>query len=188
MASLIIISGPPCSGKTTLGGHLAEALGLPFIYKDGIKERLFNQLGWSDLKWSRQLSLASYDLLYYFAGALLRVSGSLVIEANFRPETETSRFLELKSIVDYQPIQVLCYTDGKKLLERFRARAASPDRHPGHLDLLNEPNLLPTLLSGRHSPLEIGGPVFEIDTTDFDAIDYGKLLALINEAMGRRMK
>jgi shikimate kinase len=35
---LIIVTGAPAAGKTTVGRRLAEAFGLPFIYKDGIKE------------------------------------------------------------------------------------------------------------------------------------------------------
>ena len=38
---LIIISGPPGAGKTTLGNHISAELHLPFIHKDGIKETLF---------------------------------------------------------------------------------------------------------------------------------------------------
>ncbi len=37
---LIIVTGPPCSGKITLGRRLAQELQLPFLYKDGIKEPL----------------------------------------------------------------------------------------------------------------------------------------------------
>jgi 2-phosphoglycerate kinase len=50
---LVIITGPPAAGKTTLGRQLAGALSLPFIHKDGIKEILFDVLGWRDRAWSR---------------------------------------------------------------------------------------------------------------------------------------
>lgn len=181
--ALIIISGPPCSGKTTLGQRLAADLLLPFIYKDGIKERLFDRLGIGDLAWSSQLSLASYDLLFYFMEALLRAGQPLVVEANFRPEREAASFRELQTRVDFSPLQVLCRTDGQVLLERFRRRAVAGARHPGHLDLENESNLLPVLQSGRHAPLPITGAIFEVDTTDFNAIDYASLCtALKNQA------
>ena len=45
---LIIINGAPCTGKTTLGRKLAKQLRLPFLSKDGIKEVLFDTLGWED--------------------------------------------------------------------------------------------------------------------------------------------
>jgi predicted kinase len=182
---MIIVSGPPCSGKTTLARHLADRLNLPFIYKDGIKERLFDRLGTGGLEWSSLLSLASYDLLYYFIESQLKAGASLVVEANFRPERETRRFLELNERYAFLPFQIQCHTEGQVLLERFRRRAASGERHPGHLDHLNEPNLLEILQAGRHAPLDIGGQIFEIDTTDFDAIDYEGLLAAIADLADR---
>jgi predicted kinase len=45
---LIVITGLPGTGKTTLGRKLAEELALPFISKDDIKELLFDGLGWED--------------------------------------------------------------------------------------------------------------------------------------------
>jgi predicted kinase len=182
---LIIVSGPPCSGKTTLARRLAGRLNLPFIYKDGIKELLFNRLGTGDLEWSSLLSLASYDLLYYFAEAQLKAGRSLVVEANFRPEKETAKFLALKEKYEFIPFQIQCHTEGQVLLERFRRRAESSERHPGHLDRSNEPNLQAILLGGRHEPLDIGGSVFEIDTTDFDAIDYEGLFAAFADLRSR---
>ena len=41
---IVLVSGAPGSGKTTLGQPLAAALGMPFISKDAIKERLFDSL------------------------------------------------------------------------------------------------------------------------------------------------
>ena len=63
----IIVTGAPCTGKTSIALYLAEKFQLPVVYKDGIKERLFDRLGWkTDRQWSKLLSLASYDLLYYY--------------------------------------------------------------------------------------------------------------------------
>jgi shikimate kinase len=38
---LVVVSGLPGSGKTTLGRRLAQALNLPLIDKDDILDRLF---------------------------------------------------------------------------------------------------------------------------------------------------
>ena len=53
----VIITGPPASGKTSLGIKLVTELKLPFIFKDGIKELLFDSLGWKDRDWSKNLVL-----------------------------------------------------------------------------------------------------------------------------------
>ncbi|MEO7074366.1 MAG: AAA family ATPase [Ktedonobacterales bacterium] len=42
---VVIVSGPPASGKTTLARTVAQEVRLPFFYKDGLKETLFDALG-----------------------------------------------------------------------------------------------------------------------------------------------
>jgi predicted kinase len=179
---VVIVSGPPCTGKTTLGKYVAAELGLPFINKDGIKERLFDTLGWSDRQWSRKLGVASYALLYYFIEAQVAVGRSFVVESNFDPVSATAQFLELKSRHDFEPVQVMCRTQGEELFARFRERAESGQRHPGHVDRQSYEEIRPVLLEGRLEPLGIGGTVIEVDTTDFGAVDCDKVVSTIREA------
>ncbi|WP_425432548.1 AAA family ATPase [Hydrococcus rivularis] len=42
---LILISGLPCTGKTTLARKIAQKLQLPLVCRDDIKESLFDSLG-----------------------------------------------------------------------------------------------------------------------------------------------
>lgn len=46
---LILISGAPCTGKTTIAQHLAGKFQLPVVHKDDIKERLFDRLDYSQV-------------------------------------------------------------------------------------------------------------------------------------------
>jgi predicted kinase len=171
-------------GKTRLGKRLAGQLHLPFLYKDGVKELLFDRLGWGSLQWSKLLSLASYDLLFNFLESLLEAGLSSVVEANFKPDEATPKFLELKAKYPFNPFQIQCYAEGQVLLERFRSRAQSSERHPGHMDAQNEGTLRALLLKGRHEPLSIGGSVFEVDMTDLAAIDYAGLLKALKKETG----
>src|ERR1700712_3623889 len=106
--SLIIVTGLPCTGKTTLGRHIAKELGWPFVHKDGIKESLFDHLGWSDRAWSKLLGRASSELLYYFAETQLAAGHSFVIESNFDPTFATPRFQALQAQYGFTPIQIYC--------------------------------------------------------------------------------
>ena len=180
---LVIVTGAPCTGKTTLGLRLAADFRLPFIYKDGIKEILFDRLGWKDKQWSKLLSLASYDLLYYFVESLLKSGKSLIVEANFKAQVDTNKFLALKSQSEFVPFQILCRAEPEILLERFRSRAGAPERHPGHIDHLTEGDIRHSLWRGEYQALAIGGQVFEIDTTRFSTLDYTALQTSLDQAI-----
>jgi len=179
---LIIISGPPCSGKTTLGQRIAEEFRLPMITKDSIKEFLFDGIGTKDREWSKKLGLVSYDILYYITDSFLKAERPFILESNFKSENDTEKFLDLKKKYDFFPFQIQCKTNGEILFERFKQRAESGDRHPGHVDHLNYEELKEVLLKGAHDPLEIGGKVIDIDTTDFQSIDYKSLFNEISAA------
>jgi len=183
---IVIVNGPPGSGKTTLGQRVAETFGMPFINKDGIKELLFDTLGWSDREWSKRLGVATYAILYHMVEAELRAGASFVVESNFHRAFASEKFAELRKHYDYDAFQVLCYADGDVLYERFKERSESGERHPGHVDDMNYDEFEEILRRGRHDPLDISGPLYEIDMTDFDAIDYDGLFAAIRAYMGQR--
>ena len=82
--ALIIVSGAPGTGKTTLGRRIAGSLGIPYIGKDLIKESLFDSLGTRDREWSMRLGVASIELLFKLIESHLMLGQSLVAESNFR--------------------------------------------------------------------------------------------------------
>jgi len=180
--SLIIITGLPGTGKTTIGKKLAEEFHLPFICKDDIKELLFDGLGWQDREWSKKIGGASYDLLYFITESLLKAKKSLIVETNFNPKFANKKFLDLKNKYDFVPFQVRCVTDGKILLDRFIKRANSGDRHPGHVDGWSLDEWRSILLQGKIEALNIGGEIFNMDTSDFNKVDYNKLVGAIKSA------
>jgi predicted kinase len=172
---MIIVSGLPCTGKTTLARKIADRFRLPLVTKDGVKELLFDTLGWKDRDWSRQLSATSYSLLFYFIEAQLAAGCSLVVEGNFDPEIHGERFMALQQVYAYEPLQIQCVTDGEVLFERYKKRGESGRRHPGHVDAETFEELKPLLLQGRLKPIAIGSKYIEVDTTDFSNVDYQRL-------------
>lgn len=183
---LVIISGPPCAGKTALGGWLSAELGLPLLHRDGFKEVLFDSLGWSDLAWSQRLGGASYALLYYALEALLHGNTSLMIESNFDPQLDTPHLRALAARQPFLLLQVRCTATGPVLFERFRQRALSGERHPGHLDHQNIAVYAPIAAQGagaRNDFLDLPGARIDIDTTDFTAVDYPSILVQVRTAL-----
>ena len=175
---LIVVAGPPCTGKTTLAKKIAGKFNLLLLYKDGIKEPLMDSLGAENREESRRIGIATYSVLYRLFEAVMRTGNSLVIESNFYAEHDSDKLNSLISKYGYVAVQVQCRTEGKVLFERYMERTSSGDRHPGHFDMQYR-NIESALMKGYTEPLKIDGQLIELDTTDFETIDYEKLYEII---------
>jgi len=172
---VILVSGAPGSGKTTLAERIAEELRWPLIYKDAIKERLHDLLICEDNTRPQKLENASYGLLYYYVECQLRAGQSLIVESNFKPNFETDTLQALQKQYDFIALQVFVTAERDVLVERFRERANSEDRHPVHHDEDMVEDFETSLDQNQYDVMNIDGPVIAVDTTDFEAVDYKAL-------------
>jgi predicted kinase len=150
-AGYVILSGPPASGKSTLGPRLAEALHWPYLAKDTIKRALIAELGAADVAASRQLGAAAMTALLAVAveagcgvldGSWLRGRSPQMVQPLPRPVAE-----------------VFCRCPQQLLEQRYRARAAT--RGDGHFDLQRTwAELWGDELA---EPVAGGWPVIEVD-------------------------
>lgn len=182
--TILIVTGRPAAGKTTLAKWLSQELKLPLVSKDAIREELFDRLGWKDRKWAQELGKASVDMMFYFARVELEVGHSIIVDNSFYPPVSNPRFQALKEQYHAASIQIVCDSDAETLFQRFKSRADSGKRHRGHgdQDVLEE--LYANLLATSSPILDIGGTVIEVDTTDFANLDYQGLLKKVKEELG----
>ena len=154
-----VVTGPPAGGKSTVADDIAAELRVPLLTKDGIKETLFDSLGTGDREWSKRLGEATWHVLFHVLRAQLRTGCSVVVEGNFEPDRANNQFASLPA---FHVVQVYCHAPEGELLERFRERSESGDRHPGHLDGEDaERELEQALAEGRWRPLTLPGPLVE---------------------------
>ena len=161
---VLIITGAPASGKSTLGRELARRFRLPFLSKDLFKEVLFDQLGWSDREWSSRLGSASMALLFRSAAALLAAGQSVALEANFYAEWDAPQLRQLGEVHSCRFIQIVCAASGATLEERYRRRITTGERHPGHTESEPLEETLQRVLNGRWDALDLEGPVITVQT------------------------
>ena len=81
---LVLVSGAPGSGKTTLAARLATDLRLPLLTKDAIKEALLDAVAAPGRARPRELGAAAFAVLYAVVGRLLDADVGAVVEGNFR--------------------------------------------------------------------------------------------------------
>ncbi len=157
MPLLVVVTGMPSSGKTTVAEGLARRLRLPLIAKDEIKESLYDSLGAEDAAASARLGAAAYALIFALARTTLGAGASLIVEANFF----TDQAAELASLPEHRTAQIHCHAPLATLLERYAARS----RHAGHHDAEKLDELPARFESGAHEPLALDGELIRLDTT-----------------------
>lgn len=126
-ARLVVVSGLPASGKTTVGKALSERLSMPLIDKDAILEALFDSLGCPDRGERYRLSRASDEVLYTLAEA----AQAAVVVNWWDHDSSPARLRGIASSV----VEVFCECPVEVTAERFESRR----RHPGHHDASRSP-------------------------------------------------
>jgi predicted kinase len=133
---ILLITGLPGTGKSTLARLAAGRFHIPLLAKDAVKEPLLNVLGAPDPVTSRQLSTASFAVLFSMARELMAAGVSFVLEGNFRPGEHEAPLWALlhQSGPDctLHLAQVLCRVNEAERVRRLHVRSVDPTRHPGH--------------------------------------------------------
>lgn len=178
---LVIVSGPPATGKTTLANLLAKELRLPCFMRDGLKEILMDTLGAPDRERSHELGRASYALLYDVVDRLLAVQVGAVIESNFNrgtSEQDLQPFIERS-----RAVLIHCVAAPLDIERRYRERAGQGDRHPGHHDREALPALVENLEAGVYEPMDLAIPLLRVDTSDGYDPAKSEIVAFVRECV-----
>lgn len=125
---IVLVSGAPGVGKTTLAVPLAQALNFTLIAKDDIKETLYEALDGrpNDREFSKKVGAASWEILWKLASR----SPEVILESNFRPKNQIE--VEQLSAFKAQIVEVHCYCAPEEIIRRYGQRSAVGERHHAH--------------------------------------------------------
>lgn len=197
MSCCILIAGMPASGKTTFAAHLAEKLSLPMISKDRIKELMYDTVGFHSRTEKITLSIASTQMLYYFAESLMQTGASFVLENNF----ENVQRQDLQALVNrysYRPVTVRFGGDVQVIYERYLQRNTQQERHGGHKTndvwplpegeaFFSSPMTMDEFVSGVAmrgiAEFSLDGAEIYVDATDFSRLSYEDVVERVRLAM-----
>jgi len=153
---LIVVSGAPGSGKSSVAAAVGAGRAYPVISLDTVKESLADCLGLGDQDWSNQLGDAAAEVLFRLCPP--RVNA--VVEAWWRGERRQRAIREFAGA-----LEIFCHCPGGLAAERMRWRLTGA-RHPIHRDMI-DPSILdaPVPTTAPVEPLRLGGPLIVVDTS-----------------------
>ena len=161
---LVVVSGAPGSGKTTLATRLSEELGLTLLAKDHIKEALADAVGHpDDVAGSQRLGRAAYAATFTLAAESLAAGRGVVLESNFRRGASEPEIAALGTGGDARLVH--CAAPPDVVVRRYQSRFAAGERHAVHLDSERREGLTEDLATGLFEPIELGCPTLVVDTT-----------------------
>lgn len=171
---LVVVTGMPAAGKSTLAAELSRTLALPLIERDRIKEQLYETLGAGDSEWSSRLGGAAFALLFDHAAALLEAGRSAIVEANFFRGGAEPEFAALPA---HRVVQIHCSAPLELLVERYTSRR----RHHGHHDDEKVHLLRERFDRGTHEPLDLAGDLIRVDTSS--PVDTGAIVDRVRTSL-----
>ncbi len=194
----ILVTGIPAAGKSTLACRLADALRLPLLQKDAIKEILFDDLGFRSRAEKVKLGIASMHIMYHMAERLMALRQPFILENNFE-DVSRPDLLALLERYGYTALTVSLTGDYRQIYERFLQRNADPSRHRGHVVNGCYPDggtpqretapsyeqFVEGITKRGMDRFTANGPRIVMDTTSFAGFDFDVLTDAIRACLAR---
>ncbi|MFC9965717.1 AAA family ATPase [Nocardia ignorata] len=163
--TVVVISGRPGSGKTTLAHALADKIGVPAIIRDEIKQGMVLAgrgdpgVGYDDL------NVATLHAFFGVITTLVQAGVSVVAEAAFQHKLWHPNLLPLAAIAEIRIVHAIAPTE--VIHDRITHRADTNRHRQAH----NDSALLDNINAGTHSlddfvPVELDVPTLTVDTTN----------------------
>ena len=152
---MIVVSGAPGTGKSTIAAAIAADLGWPLLALDTIKEALADVLGLGDESWSNRVGDAAAEIVFRLSAQF----EDAVAEGWWRGDRRVRALGEFAGAVE-----VFCRCDPQLAARRMRGRHGT-GRHPIHRDVIN-PSVMDSAakLAATVTPLRLGAALVEVDT------------------------
>lgn len=182
----ILIAGAPASGKSTFASYLSSKTGIACVSKDDIKEKLFDHIGFRSRQEKVSLDICATEIMYLFAGNVLKSGHHVILDNNFENSSKPSLF-KLIEAYGADAVTIRFQGDMSVIYQRFISRDMSPDRHRGHVVNTSYPETEKTeyipmgedVFTERYTQRGMTdfsvGRLITADCTDPGTVDYDKL-------------
>ena len=180
--TLIVVSGPPGSGKTTLAHLLASAVGCPAICRDEIKEGMVQATPGFVPGTVDQLSARALPVFFGVVELLLRAGVTTVAEAAFQDRLWRPGLEGLLEVARIRVVQ--CTVAADIAIARSLLRAAQNSLRRAHADPRPQDAAERERQHRAFDRVSVDAPWIEVDTTDGYKPGLQQILAFIGMPSG----
>jgi predicted kinase len=183
--TLVVVSGPMGSGKTTLAHAIASAAGCPAICRDEIKEGMVHATRGQTFVPAPgdELTRRTFPVFFAVLELLLRAGVTTVAEAAFQDHVWRPR---LEPLLGFAQLRIVhCWTTADVAFARALRRAQDHPTRRAHADPgRDDPRAEADRRREHHAfrRLELDAPSLTVDTTDGYEPGLGQILAFVNSA------
>lgn len=156
--SLILVTGPAGSGKTTLAHQLASTLGCPALSRDEIKEGMVLSNPGFVAAPSDPLTRRTYGLFFEVISLLLRAEVTLVAEAAFQHQLWVRGLSSLDDLASLRVIR--CVVPNEVARDRQQQRLLTLRSRAAHADAQH------LVQTSDFDPLRLEVPTLDVNTSD----------------------
>lgn len=191
--TLILLAGPPATGKSYLIGKMRQVIPDFFlITPDEVKEMYADKLGFRTLQEKQKLEVEVWQFYYGVLTDYMAAGKKVIVSEYPFSDKQKSRLAELSKEHGYQVITIRLVGKFEALWRRRQLRDLEGDRHLSHVMTHYQPGdvLLDRSQADNHISKEgfetiIAerrynefrlGRLFQIDVSDFAQVNYDQLL------------
>jgi predicted kinase len=172
--TLVVVSGPPSSGKTSLARAIAQAVPCPAICREEIKEGMVHAHGREFTPEAGDpLTQRTFPLFFDVLRVLLEGGVSFVAEAAFQDHLWRAGLEPLADLAQLRIVQ--CHVDASVAWERHEQRGPR-EAHSFRATALDEWEQMFPLFER----LSLPAPVIDVDTTDGYKPDLPEIVEFVN--------